>query len=66
MADYQAQIDALETAMGTGELKVKIDGQEVEYASARDLMARLNYLKNRQADASQSSPTRLASFDMDR
>ena len=39
MAFTQTQLDAIETAIATGELRVSFEGKTIEYRSMTDLMA---------------------------
>jgi hypothetical protein len=39
------QLNALEAAIGTGELSVKYDGKEIQYRSTADLMKAYEFVK---------------------
>jgi hypothetical protein len=45
MAFTQAQLDAVETAIASGELKVMFDGREIIYRSIDDLLKARNTIK---------------------
>ena len=45
MAFTTNQLNALESAIGTGELSVKYDGKEVQYRSMSDLMKAYEFVK---------------------
>ncbi len=45
MAISQAQVDALEAALTSGELRVSYDGRTVEYRSIDDLKKAIAYCK---------------------
>jgi len=45
MAFTQTQLDAVETAIASGELKVMFDGREVVYRSVDDLLKARNTIK---------------------
>lgn len=45
MAFNQTQLDAIETAIASGELKVVFDGREVMYRSIDDLLKARNTIK---------------------
>lgn len=45
MAFTQSQLDAIETAIASGELKVMFDGREVIYRSIDDLLKARNTIK---------------------
>lgn len=45
MAFTQAQLDAVETAISSGELRVMFDGREVIYRSVDDLLKARNTIK---------------------
>jgi len=51
MAITQAQIDALESALASGELRVTHDGRTVEYRSIDDLKKAIAYCKDEVAAA---------------
>jgi len=61
MADYSAKIDALETAVGSGELTVESDGDRVTYRNMDDLMRALDYFRAQQAASASGVAQRLAS-----
>lgn len=46
MAFTQSQLDAIETAIASGELKVMFDGREVIYRSIDDLLKARNTIKS--------------------
>lgn len=46
MAFTQAQLDAVETAIASGELKVMFDGREIVYRSVDDLLKARNTIKS--------------------
>lgn len=46
MAFTQAQLDAVETAIASGELKVMFDGREVIYRSIDDLLKARDVIKS--------------------
>lgn len=46
MAFTPAQLDALEAAIGMGELSVKYDGKEITYRSMADLIKAHNLVKS--------------------
>jgi hypothetical protein len=45
MAFTQTQLDAVETAIASGELKVMFDGREIIYRSVDDLLKARNTIK---------------------
>lgn len=55
MAFSQAQLDAVETAIASGELKVAFNGREVSYRSIDDLIKARDTIK---ASLSSASSTR--------
>jgi hypothetical protein len=46
-SDVAAMISALETALGSGELTVEYAGRRITYRSSDELIAALNYFKQR-------------------
>lgn len=52
MALTQAHLDALETAIASGELTVEYDGKRVTYRSISDLKAAADYVRSQIADQS--------------
>lgn len=56
MAITQTDIDALETALVRGELKVKLADREVTYRSVDDIAKALSYAKGQLAIAAGASP----------
>jgi citrate lyase alpha subunit len=60
--NYQAAVDALETALINGKLRVEVNGELVIYQSAGDMITRLNYFKGQLALAAGTSNTTLAAF----
>ncbi len=68
MAITQADIDALETALMRGELRVKLADREVLYRSVEAISMALSYAKNQLAMAAGGSPGarhQLADFTSD-
>lgn len=68
MAITQSDIDALETALMRGELKVKFADREVTYRSVADMSQSLAYGRSQLAQASGASPGprhQLADFTSD-
>ena len=55
MAVSQSDLDALETAIASGELRVTVDGRTVEYRSISDLIDAHAFLSRKFAAASVSS-----------
>lgn len=55
MAFTQTQLDAIESAIASGELKVVFDGREVMYRSVDDLIKARNLVKSA-LEASGSAP----------
>lgn len=51
MAFTQEQLEAVETAIATGELRVSFNGREVTYRSVSDLMAARRVIKDALAAA---------------
>lgn len=58
MVDHSAKIAALEEAVGSGELTIKVEGRETVYRSMDELLKALAYLRGQQAAA--SGPARYA------
>lgn len=56
MSISQTQIDALETALARGELRVKYADREVTYRSVADIASALSYAKGQQAIAAGAAP----------
>jgi roadblock/LC7 domain-containing protein len=52
MAITQYQVDALEAALASGELRVEYDGKKVEYRSIPELQQALAYARSQMATAS--------------
>ena len=46
MAFTQTQLDAVESAIASGELKVMFDGREIIYRSIKDLLLARNTIKS--------------------
>ena len=68
MALSQTNIDALETALARGELKVKFADREVTYRSVDDIAKALVYAKGQLAIAAGAAPGarhQLANFTSD-
>lgn len=70
MADQSARIDALEEALASGELTIKVEGKETTYRDTKSLIAALAYFRARHtegAGASSSSAygSTLATFGAD-
>lgn len=53
--DYAANIVALEAALAAGELTVEANGERVTYRSVPDLVAAINYNRNRLTRESQTT-----------
>jgi len=68
MAVTQADLDALDAAIASGETRVEIDGRTVEFGNARDMLRRRTFIA-RQLQAQQDGFTRarpryqVATFD---
>lgn len=64
MADHSARIEALEEALASGELTIKVDGKETTYRSTKDLLSALDYFRSRGVGASGrlSGSSTLATF----
>lgn len=60
MAITQAQLDALENALATGELSVEYDGRKITYRSISEIKAALDYAKTALGQASITSQSRIA------
>lgn len=45
--DYQTEIDALESALASGELTVEENGARITYRSTSDIVAQIRYFKSR-------------------
>lgn len=56
MAFTQADVDAIDRALASGELRVRIDDKEIEYQSAKDLLLRRQTIVSALAQA--AAPTR--------
>lgn len=54
--DYTSEIAALEAAYASGALQVTVDGQSIRFASAGDLLARINRLRDLDDTASSARP----------
>jgi len=52
MTDHSAKIAALEEAVASGELTIKVDGKETTYRSMDDLLKALSYFRDREARSS--------------
>lgn len=69
MADQSARIDALEEALASGELTIKVDGKETTYRDTKSLLSALAYFRARHtAGAGASAPSygsTLATFGAD-
>ena len=55
MAVSQSDLDALESAIASGELRVTVDGRMVEYRSIDDLISAHAFLSRKLAAASEST-----------
>lgn len=55
MTDHSARIAALEEAVASGELTIKVEGKETTYRTMPELMSALRYFRSRQP-ASSSAP----------
>lgn len=51
MSDHSARIAALEEAVASGELTIKVDGKETTYRSMDELLKALRYFRGRDAGA---------------
>ena len=47
----QATVDALESALGRGVLKIEVDGESITYNSTNDMMTALRYFQGRLVEA---------------
>lgn len=67
MALSQADVDALESAIASGELRVSYDGRDVTFRSVAEIKEALAYVKGAIAEASATPPARVtyASFCRD-
>lgn len=69
MADQSARIDALEEALASGELTIKVDGKETTYRDTKSLLSALAYFRARHtAGAGAATPSygsTLATFGAD-
>lgn len=69
MADYSQNIANLEAALASGERRVEIDGQRVDYQSPPDMIAALNYFRGLQSaqpsPAGPVTPNTLTAFERD-
>lgn len=67
MAFTQTQLDAIETAIASGELTVNFEGKSVTYRSMDDLVKARNLIKAELAAASSTAPSRVSytSFEKD-
>jgi hypothetical protein len=54
MADHAARIAALEEALASGELRIRVEGKETEYRDTSSLMRALAYFKGQQQTGSQA------------
>lgn len=58
MAFTTTQLAALETAIGTGELRVTYDGKSVEYRTMKDLIDAYNFVYSKLEAQGDISPAR--------
>lgn len=70
MADQSARIAALEDALASGELTIKVDGKETTYRDTKSLISALSYFRARHTDgagaaSSASYGSTLATFGAD-
>lgn len=67
MALAQADLDRLEAALASGELRVEYDGRRVEFRTVADLKAAIAYVREQLADASAAplATDSVASFSKD-
>lgn len=67
MAFTQAQLDALDEAIGTGELEVEYDGRRIKYRSISELMQARAHVASQLAQAASGyrSSAMLAEFSRD-
>jgi hypothetical protein len=49
MTDHTARIAALEAALASGELTIKVEGKETTYRSTPELLQALRYFREQQA-----------------
>ncbi len=52
MADQSARIAALEDALASGELTIKVDGKETTYRDTKSLISALSYFRARHTEGS--------------
>ena len=69
MADHSARIAALEEALGSGELTIKVEGKETTYRNAGEIITAIRFLEGRSSSgAATTSPafgSTLATFGAD-
>lgn len=66
MSDHTARVAALEDALASGELTIKVEGKETTYRTAADLLKALTYFRDQQRIASGAAyATTLATFGAD-
>lgn len=58
MAITQTQIDALESALLSGELMVRYDGKQIQYRSIAELRSALAYARAQLAQSTAQGPVR--------
>jgi len=52
MTDHTTRIAALEDALASGELTIKVEGKETTYRTAADLLRALTYFRDQQGASS--------------
>ncbi|WP_312065142.1 phage head-tail joining protein [Brevundimonas sp.] len=55
MADHSARIDALEDALASGELTIKVEGKETTYRDTKSLITALSYFRARHTEGAGAS-----------